>query len=77
MCFHAFLKIVLKVINPLYIESHRIPIKAGADPIAIHSGGLNARRSYVGFLVLNTKPGTEFDNYIVILYCKANKIDIC
>jgi hypothetical protein len=35
----CFLKIVLKVTNPLYIQSHRIALKAGADPIAIHIVG--------------------------------------
>jgi len=47
----CFVKIVLKVSNPLYIESHRIPIKAGVDPIAIHIESQNAMKGYVGFLV--------------------------
>ena len=61
----CFVKISLKVRNPLYIQNHRIPVKAKAGPIDIHSGGYNARRDNIGFLVLNTKPGTEFDNYVV------------
>jgi len=35
----CFLKIILKASNSLYIKRHRIPIKAGANPIAIHIGG--------------------------------------
>jgi len=49
--FVKIVLIVLKVSNPLYIESHRIPIKAGVDPIAIHIESQNAMKGYVGFLV--------------------------
>jgi hypothetical protein len=49
MWFHALLKIVLKVSNPLYIESHRIPIKAGADPFAVHIGAIMPGEVMLGF----------------------------
>jgi hypothetical protein len=45
----CFLKIVLKVSKPLYIQSHRIALKAGADPIAIHSGVKISGEVILGF----------------------------
>jgi hypothetical protein len=45
----CFLKIVLKVSKPLYIQSHRIALKAGADHIAIHSGVKISGEVILGF----------------------------